>query len=49
MNSMTRRQLLRSAAAGALIVGWDPASRSWATAAERRRAPDPIPTSTARS
>ena len=43
MTHMSRRDLLRGAAAGALIAGWDPISRSWATAADRRRWLDRIP------
>lgn len=43
MTDMTRRNLLRGAAAGALVAGWDPGSRRWATAAEHRRPLDRIP------
>ena len=43
MTHLSRRDLLRGAAAGALIAGWDPVSRSWATAADRRRRLDRIP------
>ena len=43
MTQLSRRDLLRGAAAGALIAGWDPVSRSWATAADRRRRLDRIP------
>jgi FAD/FMN-containing dehydrogenase len=43
MTDLSRRDLLRGAAAGALVAGWDPVSRSWATAAERRRPLDRIP------
>jgi cytokinin dehydrogenase len=43
MTHLSRRDLLRGAAAGALIGGWDPVSRSWATAADRRRSLDRIP------
>jgi cytokinin dehydrogenase len=43
MTGMTRRSLLRGTAAGALVVGWDPVARGWATAADRRRPRHRIP------
>ena len=43
MAEMTRRSLLRGAAAGALVADWDPVSRCWATAAEHQRPLDRIP------
>ena len=43
MTGLTRRNLLHGAAAGALVVGWDPVSRGWATAAGRPRPLDRIP------
>jgi cytokinin dehydrogenase len=43
MSDVTRRDLLRGATAAAVIVGWDPVSRSWATAGRRARSLDRIP------
>jgi cytokinin dehydrogenase len=43
MTDLTRRDLLRGVAAGALVAGWDPISRSWATTGERRRTLDRMP------
>ena len=43
MNKLTRRSLLRGAMAGAVVVGWDPLTGSWATATGRRRGLHRIP------
>src|SRR5262245_58421973 len=43
MTSLTRRSFLRGAAAGALVVGWDPVSGSWTTAGQNRRSVDKTP------
>ena len=43
ITGLTRRTLLRSAAAGALVVAWSPVSRSWATIGESRCSLHKIP------
>lgn len=43
MTSLTRKDLLRGAAASAVVVGWDPVARGWAAAARPGRRLDAVP------